>query len=1227
MMTNRVNFQSEWSVIFAKLASAIAIIGGALIICVWTFYFWMPTNIVNTMVALKPNAAICFILAGIALWIQCDTAGTYARNLAQVCAGFIFLIAFLTLFEYFFNINLGIDQSLFSNPILGKEDVLPPGRMSPFLASIFVLTGFVLFFMRNQVITYRVNQLFLSIILLLLIFEFLNHIYKIGKFPTILGVADVYSQMAMPTLLVFMLLELGILFARPEHGIASIISSENSGGLLARRLIPPAIILPIALGYLGFAGHWVTSNVEEFKISLLVLTTIFLFATFILMHAYFVDRVDVERKLAEQALRMSQAQLQAILDHTNAVIYIHDLEGRFLLVNKQFEKLFHKNSEEVVGRKAHDFLSKTVADKMFENQVALLDTREPQTTEIIIPDRNNYIYYISNSFPLVNTFNVPYAIGVIAADITEIKHIHNTLQESEERLSLALESAEAGTWSWDVSKDIIHWDLYMHRLFGIKPGSFPGYYEGVVNLIHPEDRKHMTEKVNDALAGGGEYESEFRVIHPDGELHYLSARGKVYRNQEGKPIRMTGVCWDITQRKHADADLQHAKEIAESLAVQAEEASRAKSAFLAAMSHEIRTPLNGVIGMTGLLLETPLNAEQHEYIDTIRISGEALLSVINDILDFSKIESGRMEIENVDFGMHALVDDVIEISAGQTHKKGIAIGAYIEQNVPEWITGDPARIRQVLNNLLSNAAKFTEKGEISLHVKLASKQGSQITLLFEVIDSGIGISPEVRARLFKPFQQGDVSTSRKYGGTGLGLAISKRLVEMMGGTLDAESVIGRGTRFWFTIQLGECPSPVLPIAKTEYQVPAELHGARILCVDDNAINREIVKRQVEAWHLICDVAINAAEALSMLKRAATESKPYDLAIVDYVMPGMNGIEMVQILRQLREISKTPVIMLTSAGSNIIADQLRELSITMTLAKPLRQGKLCEAVIAALSKKTLAEEKFIPSDVKMKIKPEKVLLAEDNAINQQVALRMLEKLGYKADVALNGIEVLNAVKKKDYDLILMDCQMPEMDGYKVTGEIRKMEKKQKRHSLIIAMTAHVLKGDREKCLLAGMDDYIPKPIDMKLLSARLEHWLAPTDDRTEQVPETKATTVAPSIPKKTKQESLIDKARILEIFGNDREGIHLFLTSLISATTELLAEIDVVIQKKDKALAKELFHRLKGSAGNSGIMKIHALALQAEESVLQENWVATDKTFKTIKEVFEIVKRQANEWEM
>jgi CheY-like chemotaxis protein len=332
------------------------------------------------------------------------------------------------------------------------------------------------------------------------------------------------------------------------------------------------------------------------------------------------------------------------------------------------------------------------------------------------------------------------------------------------------------------------------------------------------------------------------------------------------------------------------------------------------------------------------------------------------------------------------------------------------------------------------------------------------------------------------------------------------------------------------------------------------------------------------------------------------------------------VEMVQILRQLRDISKTPVIMLVSSGNTINQEGLKELGVAITLSKPLRQGKFCEALIASLSKRTLDSEKFMcVAEVKSK-KSEKILLAEDNAINQQVALRMLEKLGYSADVCVNGLEVLNAVKKIQYDLILMDCQMPEMDGYRVTTEIRKLEKKTKTHALIIAMTAHVLKGDREKCLEAGMDDYIPKPIDMKLLSARLEFWL--NQDKKKQI----KVEVKPTAPITLPEDQLVDKSRIEEIFGDDKEGISAFMASLIASTTELLIEIDIAIKKEDKHQAKELFHRLKGSAGNSGIMKIHKQAMQAEEKVIQQEWAVVRNIHHSIKELFEKVKSEVKDWD-
>jgi two-component system, sensor histidine kinase and response regulator len=1220
----------SWPLLFSKFASSLAIISGTAIVFAWTFYFWLPTWALPYLVTLKPNLAINFILCGISLWIYCDEKSRYGHYVAEICAGIVFVMAFLTLFEYFFQIDLGIDRGVFARP---PADVfysaaLPISRMSPFAAANFVLTGFVLFFLDNETISYRVRQLFISIALFFLFFEFLIHIYRFSDVSMYLGMADIHSKMALPVLFVFIMLELGIFFCRPQLGIASILTSSDSGGALARRLIPPAIILPIILGYLGLAGNWANFSEAELRIAILVMGTIIFFATFILMHAYFVDKVEQERKKSEIALKLNEAQLQAILDHTSAVIQIQDKLGRFVLINRQFEKLFHKSSIEVIGKKIHEIVPEALADKNLEYNQTVLELRAPIVVEETYVDKNknDVHYYVSNKFPIFNEQGIPHAVGSIAADITEIKRIHETLRESEERLSLALKSAQAGSWTWDIKRNVLMWDDYLHHLFGLTPGAFPGTFEAFINLICPEDRKQIAENFKQTLEQGTENDAEFRIIQPNGTLYYVAIRGKVYWDDNGRPIRMTGVCWNITRYKNAEKELRHAKEMAEGLAEQAAEASRAKSAFLAAMSHEIRTPLNGVIGMTGLLLDTPLAVEQRDYVETIRISGEALLSVINDILDFSKIESGRMELEKMDFDLHALVDDVVEIIAAQTHKKGIAIGAYVEPNVPGWFSGDPARVRQVLNNLLGNAAKFTEKGEISVRIKLLMRADKNITLLLEVIDTGIGITPEVRARLFQPFSQGDISTSRKYGGTGLGLAISKRLVEIMGGTLDAESFPGRGTRFWFTIQLTEASAPV---NKTQYELPQELMGSRILCVDDNAINREIMKRQIDNWKMHCDVAVNAAEALSMLKKAAADKKPYLLAIVDYMMPGMIGTEMVQIMRQLDQIAKTPTILVSSLGTSFDPEELKSLAISLVLTKPLRQGKLFESIVTVLKSVYDTGEAIIAPIVTEKPvkerKSARILLVEDNAINQQVASRILNKLGYYPDIAANGIEALDALNKGSYDLIFMDCQMPEMDGYTATEEIRKRENANRlKHTPILAMTAHALKGDREKCLQVGMDDYISKPIDVKIISNALDQWL---DEDSEEnamylessgpwpVPEDAGKQSRTHLAATGTDEKLLDMERIHEIFGDDNEAIKTFMQSFVQATTELLGEIYAAVQSKEATDAKNLFHRLKGSSGNSGVTPLHHLSLKAEEQVAAKNWEKVSDLFAQIEDIF------------
>lgn len=1205
-----------WSHRFARAIATLAIMIGTFAIIGWTFYIWLPPIPEEYVSTIKPLIALSCILCGVALWIRNKHQGYYADYMAQVSAGVVFMIAVMTLFEYFFHVDLGIDRSLFEPALFRSHDIFPPGRMAPLVALNFALIGFTLFFLDSKIISYRIHQMVLMVVILSSFFSFLVHIYRIHQVDTLLNI-DRYSQMPLMVILVLLMIAMGIFFARPKQGLGSLLISRGSGGVLTRRLIPPAIILPVVFGYIGLVGLGGVYYEAELGISLLVMATIIFFVLLIVFNAYLVNEVDMRRREIEAALKIKQSQLQAVLNNTTAIIYIYGVDGHYQLINHQFEKMIHKTPFEIIGKTAQDIFPAKIAEKVIDNNLRVLETRESCEVEEVYSDDPNARIYLTNMFPLFNEQGNIYAVGGISKDITELKNIQRIIRENKERLDLALKSAQAGTWSWDIPNDIMVWDEYMHELFQVKPGSLTLRYKTIVNLIHPEDRKTLASKIDQAIKGEDEYNAEFRIIDDNNAIRYLHTQGRVYRDDSGNPLRMAGICWDVTERRYAEEELRHAKEMAETLAQQAAEASQAKSAFLAAMSHEIRTPLNAVIGMTGLLVDTSLNNDQREYVDTIRLSGETLLSVINDILDFSKIESESMTLEKVDFNLHELVQETVDVMAAQVHRKNIAMGVYIEPNVPEWVIGDPSRLQQVLTNLLNNAAKFTERGEISIRIMMIEKNNKVFTLIFEIVDTGIGITADIRERLFKPFSQGDVSSSRKYGGAGLGLAISKRLVEMMGGTIEVDSLPGRGSKFWFTTKLTEGEAPIV---KTELQLAKELHGLRIICVDDNAINRETVQKLTQEWNLICDVAVNAGEALSMLKKSIVENNPYAMAIIDYDMPGMNGLELIDIMQQLEELSHVPAVLLTAIGSSVGDNIVREHNIVWTLSKPIKPMKLHECFSKVLHApdelKVALTAKPMPNLTEFK--KAKILVVEDNPVNQQVILRMLLKLGYHADVVNNGIEALNAVQKKVYDLIFMDCQMPEMDGYTATTHIRRLEEKlhHPKNVPIVALTAHALKGDREKCFQAGMDDYVTKPIDIKIVAMVLHRWLSDSS--------LEAFIHAQSEEKITDENHIINLDRIHSILGEDVGIIKEFMRIFISSTESNLQEIEMAIRNKNSSTLKEAFHRLKGSAGNCGIMQIHQLCLQGEQDTVREQWQNLEKIYQAIVALFKRLKVEASE---
>jgi len=890
-----------------------------------------------------------------------------------------------------------------------------------------------------------------------------------------------------------------------------------------------------------------------------------------------------ERKAAQEAALKEKNFSESAISSLPGIFYLFNEEGRYLRWNENLEKVSGYSAKEISSMVPLDFFGgqdREVIGKAI--QEAFDKGKTAVEADLISSDGRKTPYYFTGMRTRIGDSTYLVGMGI---NITERKKAEDALQENEVLLTSIIESMSDGILVLDPNFYYTYWNRSMERI------SKTSRQEVVDNgkvawEIFPHLAEEGTDKMMREAMGGKTVEREnIPYCLRDGTTGFTSEVFLPLRTTTGEMKGVVGVVRDVTERKEAEEALRKAKEDAEA-------ANVAKSEFLANMSHEIRTPMNAIIGMTDLALDTGLTTEQGEYLQTVKASSDALLTLINDILDLSKIESGKLDLDLVDFNLADNVGDTLKTLAVRADEKGLELACRVVPDVPETLVGDPGRLRQILMNLVGNAIKFTERGEVVVHVERGDEKENKICLRFTVSDTGIGIPRDKQQMIFQPFAQADGTTTRKYGGTGLGLTITKHLVEIMGGAIQVESKVGKGTSLHFSayFNLPKKPSVEPPTFES-----LDVRGLRVLVVDDNATNRRILEEILANWGMKPTGVNNARTALATMEQAKVLGLPFGLVLVDAVMPGMDGFALAQEMKKRPGLVGVVIMMVTSAGHRGDAARCRELGISAYLTKPIKQSDLLDTIMTVLAYEQ-RDEKKSPLITRHRLREMqgahatevgsralKILVAEDNAVNQLVVSRILEKRGHTVILVENGKEAVHALDRDIFDIVLMDVQMPEMDGLEATKAIRKGESERGTRIPIIALTAHAMKGDRDQCLKAGMDGYVSKPIKPEELFQAIERQASGSEGVEE-----KGSDTTPS-----GGGEVFDWAALLERFERDKTLCHELLGIFLEDTPSKLHKLRQAIEDNDPLLVEHCAHAIKGASANIGANALTGAAHEME----------------------------------